>query len=796
MLSQASEQTAKQLANAANVQRIWKDVIVNIKEYGAKSIEESPNFDSTIAIQTAINYAIAHGKSDIWIPPGTYKYTTLSNTANIAFYGDSVSLIGSTVLTLTSYSNMIARINNIVASAGISNTEIVDARQPATGPAFITLKTRLDNEFAYTNIRIDNLILNSGGSTAEVVDARVNASGTVYQTLKTRLDASDGKVSTKAEKTYVDQQISTIGSATPKGVYATLTALQTAFPSGTTGVYVVTADGNWYYWNGSAWTAGGTYQSTVVADGTITPVKTTFAVTSPNLFNSSDPEITSGSFINTSGNISVASGYGVSGYIPVEIGASYTHKFNSSAFATNTTFIYYDASKTKLGFTTGVINGGNTSATITIPNNPSIKYIRVSYSLSDASVFQLVKGTVYPSTYQGYGEVLMTDNVVFNSVQKTSIGAIAQQSLANGGVTPTMTSFMTAPNLFDRNDAEITNNSFINASGNISAAAGYGISGYMPVDLGATYILKFNASAMGNNAAFVYYDAAKVKLGFTAGVISGDQTTNTITIPSSNPNIKYVRVNFSMADAASFMFVKGSVYPGTYQSYGQSGFKDSVTFNASVKNNPLYGKKFTANGDSIMFGAGYAGGFAKIIATRNNMSYENVAVSGATITAGTVDSGTGLDRWWVSRTISGMRSDADYILLEGGVNDASLGTVPFGAITNTMTDALIDTTFCGAFESMLKQAVLKWPGKKIGFVLVHRLWDYSHVFHTQYYPAIQTMCKKWGVPLCSIYDESPSLNLIPELKTAYTKSADGWHPNESGYRLFYVDKIEAWMNTL
>jgi len=67
----------------------------------------------------------------------------------------------------------------------------------------------------------------------------------------------------------VDTNLSNIGSATPKGVYATLTALQTAFPTGATGTYVVTADGKWYYWNGSAWTAGAVYQATTLSEGQV-----------------------------------------------------------------------------------------------------------------------------------------------------------------------------------------------------------------------------------------------------------------------------------------------------------------------------------------------------------------------------------------------------------------------------------------------------------------------------------------------------------------------------------------------
>jgi hypothetical protein len=67
--------------------------------------------------------------------------------------------------------------------------------------------------------------------------------------------------------------IATLGSGSPKGVYASLSALQTAFPTGTTGIYLTTDTGHWYYWNNSAWTDGGIYQASSVADGSIVKSK-------------------------------------------------------------------------------------------------------------------------------------------------------------------------------------------------------------------------------------------------------------------------------------------------------------------------------------------------------------------------------------------------------------------------------------------------------------------------------------------------------------------------------------------
>ena len=48
-------------------------------------------------------------------------------------------------------------------------------------------------------------------------------------------------------------------------------------------IYVLTSDGYWYYWGGADWTRGGVYQATEIADGSVTPLKTTFSKRSSNL---------------------------------------------------------------------------------------------------------------------------------------------------------------------------------------------------------------------------------------------------------------------------------------------------------------------------------------------------------------------------------------------------------------------------------------------------------------------------------------------------------------------------------
>ncbi|WP_373761265.1 GDSL-type esterase/lipase family protein [Jeotgalibaca porci] len=96
---------------------------------------------------------------------------------------------------------------------------------------------------------------------------------------QTDLVLTNNAVASKSERSYVDAQLSSIqdkiiglASAKPSGVYSSLVDLQTAFPTGNSNIYLISANGNWYYWNKTtlAWTSGGVYQATSVAKDSVT----------------------------------------------------------------------------------------------------------------------------------------------------------------------------------------------------------------------------------------------------------------------------------------------------------------------------------------------------------------------------------------------------------------------------------------------------------------------------------------------------------------------------------------------
>lgn len=248
-------------------------------------------------------------------------------------------------------------------------------------------------------------------------------------------------------------------------------------------------------------------------------------------------------------------------------------------------------------------------------------------------------------------------------------------------------------------------------------------------------------------------------------------------------------------------------YPDAVRYVAQSltdAQKAQARENIGASDNPLWGKKVSFIGDSICSGAdteaSYLGGYGKIIAARNGMAYENLAKAGSTITAETYSSTTGAAKSWISRMVESMSADADYAIVEGGLNDAwqyaDHGTIEIGEISNGYNATLDDTTYCGAFESMLKQLVTKFQGKKVGYIAVPKMMDLydSNRSAPNFYHIALECCAKWGVSVCDLNKIIPPFEYIKKLGTVYT--VDGTHPTYEGYLKYYCDPIEAWMKTL
>jgi hypothetical protein len=681
--------------------------------------------------------------------------------------------------------------NNRISSAKFDYTVKGDPSLNGSLPADDTslvianesLLTDAINKADNADARITN-ILSSSPQPSEVVDAR----GT-YPILKDRLDNFASSLADKASQTALN--------TTNANVAANTTALNNkadktaVFTMANMGQDVRTA-----MTGGSVAVVGANAVLTAnIQDKQVTPEKASFVKRGTNLFNKNDSRNVTGKMLNTSGAEAALTGSTISHPISVVYNTAYVAYFNNSYYGANAMAYFYDMNGAFVSAVAPTITAN--IGTFTVPNNSAITHMKLNIQDTTLNAVMVVAGSVYPSTYMSF-TYLLSDDFVLSEAQKSSI-SIATNNIQDKQVTPEKTSFVGfTKNLLNKNDVRIVTGKMVNYAGSVVDFASSSISHPITAKANDVFTGYFDYSTYGGSAAAYLYDTNNNYISKVTPTFNGE--IGTVTLPN-DPAIAYMKFNFVTSKASTVMMVKDSVYPSNYIPYSYQFSSDVMLSDAQINQvaandifSPLYKKIAVFDGDSICNAINDSqDGWAGRIATKNSMTYTNYAVDGATITGGLMAGSN--PRHWVSRSVAGMRSDADYIIFEGGTNDADLlGAGNLGTISTGYTATLDDTTFSGALESTFKQAILKFPGKKIGYIVAHKMGTGAQADNRKAFfdRAIQ-ICVKWGIPYINLWDTSYLNPSIPEVNTAYY--SDGQHLLSSGYDVL-TPKIEAWMKTL
>lgn len=171
-----------------------------------------------------------------------------------------------------------------------TNDKITKANQDVA-----TLNTNIDktdDRIDQANQKIDEVLSGANEFRTDIDTLKINKADKTFVDAQLAQTAKKSEVQSlvtnKADISYVDTKVQAANTAY-KESYATLAALQAAYPTGDTFNHVVMADGMIYTWTKSAWTntqiqANGTG----IANKTITPEKLTFlpveGIKSENLF--------------------------------------------------------------------------------------------------------------------------------------------------------------------------------------------------------------------------------------------------------------------------------------------------------------------------------------------------------------------------------------------------------------------------------------------------------------------------------------------------------------------------------
>ena len=562
------------------------------------------------------------------------------------------------------------------------------------------------------------------------------ATGELQNLLNLQYDELRNEVNEDIEE--IRNVVTNVASGSP------LVASSTSEMTNTSRIYINTTDGKWYYYNGTNWQIGGDYQSSGISNNSISIYKL-------------DDLLQSNFDINYSK--------------PLELGTAYTGYYkNDGTITENESFInfHYNLVNGKKYIFNGYDSAQAQSIIIKDNSNNLIYVSNPNNQIkNECLIFECNENNLTAYMSVSKKDYEKGSSYIYNMFMLRELTNIYNNLKYNSNI-PEIKSFI---GYTRSSDLSLTppsvNFNLIDTEGEVK---------FYQMNKGCKY--KINAWNHANICGLVVVDNYK-----------------NIIYASSTSNIGPTRTEFNYEFTAED---DGIIILTTYQPNVMPTSIKKINNNIEINLSVLNEKSITFNGDSIC--ASNNGGYGKIIADMFNMKYQNIAVGGATIIPNTYSGD--IPRHWISNTINNM-DISDYAILEGGVNDSSLG-LPLGTISNGYDAELNTSTYYGAFENMLKQLIKRFAGKKYGYIAVHQMTPNYRIINdpsTSYYYASKNCCEKWGVPFLDLNDKVPPFAFLintslSSLPTTYTKDGDGWHPNELGYKKYYVDKIVNWLESL
>lgn len=446
------------------------------------------------------------------------------------------------------FSQTIDKIEKILADGKleieqkISESETqIDAKLKDTNDKIA--KANQDVETINTNIDKTNDRIDQANQKIDEVLSGANEFRTDIDTLK--INKAD-KIDVNQALNQVNDRISNFPKGNPSGVYATLAALKADFPNGNSNIYVVSADGNWYYWSGSAWSSGGKYQETGIAENSIDGPKLmaetiqrhnlseTYVNGAPgaNLFDKNNVHVDK--YINYNFKLVDAVGYVATNYI-------YISGQSKLTFKRITHYAFYDLSYTPIAFGT---NSTLTTTTIDVPAGAA--YIIFSFAHSDAFPLDSYMCNYGDSlaAFETYGGKLTLENMESNLADQ--ISSVPYGKIVEG---------IPSKNLL--NSADFTIRSYVDPStGKPVSSADYSSNFGKPIKVngGQAYTIR-------NVTFYCFYDNNNQRL---SGGSNGSNGELTINAPEDAANLV---VSCSNRLVNTAMVVSG-LEIGKYEPYG------------------------------------------------------------------------------------------------------------------------------------------------------------------------------------------------------------------------------------
>lgn len=524
----------------------------------------------------------------------------------------------------------------------------------------------------------------------------------------------------------------------------------------------------------------------------INAVRLVKAGESINNFDKSSSDIIRNYYV-IDGRYAPGGGYAITHPIYVKAGVQYKYPHDSVFLSSNYNIAICEPDGAYIQNIVGIFSDGYVTFT---PAEDCFVRLNIGRAANIDS-FMVCNAEDYPASYVPFARSI-GDNYHLGETQINDVREIVApfQQVVDHFVTEK------SVNLFNKASALIKNGYY--SGGRLISNESYRVTHPIKVSAGVSYKAVFRANDLGtSNTGIAVVDGDNNILYFVNGVVSGNYITIT---PAEDCYLSFNIGQYTRLD--EMMVCIEADYPESYEPYYE--YTKLVRVEVESASSPLTGKSVIFTGDSICYGATdtpQGAGWAKRIGEKNNMGWQNKAVSGGTI--------MNKDLIGSSFTIcdTDFGTGADYIILEGGTNDADrIGSITGGNTpqyygswneSDYVTEFGKDT-FCDAVQRLIQRVVTSFPTARVGFIIAPKMgvsnsgFDAAHNNRRAYFQTIIEICRKWGVPVLNLWDEC---TMNPRLAAHYTEAEhgplyhDGQHPTAEGYELI-TPIIEKWMESL
>lgn len=511
-----------------------------------------------------------------------------------------------------------------------------------------------------------------------------------------------------------------------------------------TKVYLLTTDSNWYYFNGTSWEIGGSYNGTAIANGSIDILKfdnllyDSFDINFNPTIELNDGYL--GYVTNRNGILTITQNDGYKYYIvDLELGAIYNYVGHSRYLAQG---LVIADSENNVIFNTS----GNEMDNVLIKINQTGLKAYIGEQLfthptnADDTFDKFNQANLFRKVDSIYSKVIIN-----NSVQKI-------QTLTN------MASFTKD----------------LNAPLKMRSIESYETLMF-PMERGVTYNIKYSDRFL------------------LSGLLITDNKYNLIYVGEEHQYPLFGELEYTATTDGFIFLLKFEDFVPTISKLtaGIEVISDGIY-------NILKGKTIIYDGDSItqsrinQGNQSNGGAYPKIIADITKSNYINNARGGATLSYKNNQTSH-----CISRELTSLPTNGDAYVLSGGINDL-WDNRPLGTITDNYTDDVDDTTITGALEKIFRYAITNFVGKPIIFVITQKISEpytlYNGINQFDLHDRLVEVCNKYSIPYYDAFNDSGLNGWNSVQKETYLNSnssgtGDGTHPNELGYKKYYVPQI-------